>query len=142
MVLLAVLAACSGPSPEPGPTPSSSPSPSPSVTPAVASDFAGRWGEPGPEGVHVEIVVDGRLAGYDGCNGFGSLSWSMVDERAVPARTAHGLKGCGSVDQWLTPAMSYGLVSGRLVVFDGAGRELGSLGRSGSCGDTCATPAS
>lgn len=90
----------------------------------------------------MEIVVDGRLAGYDGCNGFGSLSWSMVDGRAVPARTAHGLRACGSVDQWLTPATSYGLVSGRLVVFDGAGRELGSLGRSGSCGDTCATPAS
>ncbi len=133
VVLLTVLAACSGPSPNPRPTPK------PTATPraVTTADVTGLWSAGRSSSrlpVQVELRADGTVTGSDGCNSFSGRRWSLDGNRLLLRGTqVTSLVGCSTVPgEWLAEAASFRVEDGRLVALDRGGEQLGSLSRTGS----------
>lgn len=95
-------------------------------------DLTGRWVPsqlPADTEAHLAFDADGSWAGSDGCNRHGGRYVLGDGGRLLAVTGGSTSMGCDGapVDSWLTQAARAGVVSGDLVLYDAAGRELGSL---------------
>ena len=134
LALLLGVSACAadpgtaGPSPDDsgsaGDTPSSSAS---STAPPAAPE--GTWGNPeNTREPSLELHEDGRLTGTDGCNRLMGR-WVLEDGAVRFQEVAMTMMACPDVDQWLASAASAVPTEEALLVYDGAGNEIGTLPR-------------
>ena len=109
-----------------GASPSSSGSPDAS---ADASAPEGIWGNPeNTREPSLELHEDGRLTGTDGCNRLMG-HWVLKDGKVRFQEVAMTMMACPDVDQWLASAASAVPSEDTLLVYDGAGNEIGTLTR-------------
>lgn len=109
-----------------GASPSSSGSPDAS---ADASAPEGIWGNPeNTREPSLELHEDGRLTGTDGCNRLMGR-WVLEDGTVRFQEVAMTMMACPDVDQWLASAASAVPSEDTLLVYDGAGNEIGTLTR-------------
>ena len=134
LLALALLLGVSACAADPG-TPGSSASPDdsgsggPSPSSSAAESAAGIWGNPeNSREPSLELHEDGRLTGTDGCNRMMGR-WVLEDGKVRFEEMAMTLMGCPGVDQWLASAASAVPGADTLLVYDGAGNEIGSLTR-------------
>ena len=105
------------------------------ATPAGSDDLVGRWEPSGlfaAERPYVDFDAAGTWAGSDGCNG-GAGRWALGDDGIFLATSgASTLMACDGVGvpHWVGGASRAAIVASRLVLFDAAGAELGSLVRA------------
>ncbi|MBF4994422.1 META domain-containing protein [Arthrobacter gandavensis] len=134
LALLLGVSACgadpctAGPSPDDsgaaGDTPSSSASST--ADPAAAE---GVWGNPeNSREPSLELHGDGRLTGTDGCNRLMGR-WALEDGTVRFQEVAMTMMACPDVDQWMASAASAVPAGDTLLVYDGAGNQIGSLPR-------------
>jgi hypothetical protein len=105
------------------------------LSPATAGAIAGKW-TPSALVVstdpHVVFHPDGTWTGSDGCNGGGGR-WALGASGEFMATSGPStLIGCegAPVPSWVAQASSAGIdADGRLLLFDAAGAEVGSLER-------------
>ncbi|MCC9192077.1 META domain-containing protein [Arthrobacter sp. zg-Y916] len=101
-----------------GPSPSSS-----------AAGAAGTWGNPeNTREPSLELHEDGRLTGTDGCNRLMG-QWVLEEGKVIFKEVAMTMMACPDVDQWLASAVSAVPAADTLLVYDGAGNEIGTLTR-------------
>ncbi|MER2134706.1 MAG: META domain-containing protein [Arthrobacter sp.] len=118
----------SGPSADDTGTAGGTPSSSASSN-AAASAPEGIWGNPeNTREPSLELHKDGRLTGTDGCNRLMGR-WVLEDGTVRFQEVAMTLMACPDVDQWLASAASAVPTGDTLLVYDGAGNEIGSLPR-------------
>ncbi|MFF2605840.1 META domain-containing protein [Arthrobacter koreensis] len=89
----------------------------------------GVWGN--PENMRepsLELHEDGRLTGTDGCNRLMGR-WVLEDGTVRFQEVAMTMMACPDVDQWLASAASAVPAEDTLLVYDGAGNQIGSLTR-------------
>ncbi|MSR99865.1 META domain-containing protein [Arthrobacter sp. BL-252-APC-1A] len=111
-----------------GASPSSSSSGSPDAS-ADASAPEGIWGNPeNTREPSLELHEDGRLTGTDGCNRLMGR-WVLEDGTVRFQEVAMTMMACPDVDQWLASAASAVPSEDTLLVYDGAGNEIGTLTR-------------
>ena len=117
-----------GPSAEDTGTAGGTPSSSASAK-AVPSAPEGIWGNPeNTREPSLELHEDGRLTGTDGCNRLMGR-WVLEDGTVRFQEVAMTMMACPDVDQWLASAASAVPADDTLLVYDGAGNEIGSLAR-------------
>ena len=134
LALLLGVSACAadsgtaGPSPDNAGTAGDTPSSSASAK-AVPAAPEGIWGNPeNTREPSLELHEDGRLTGTDGCNRLMGR-WVFEDGTVRFQEVSMTLIGCPDVDQWMASAASAVPTEDTLLVYDGAGNEIGSLPR-------------
>ncbi|MCC3281952.1 META domain-containing protein [Arthrobacter caoxuetaonis] len=110
-------------------SPDDSGSGGPSPSSSAAGSAAGTWGNPeNTREPSLELHEDGRLTGTDGCNRLMG-QWVLEEGKVIFKEVAMTMMACPDVDQWLASAVSAVPAADTLLVYDGAGNEIGTLTR-------------
>ncbi|MFZ3453339.1 META domain-containing protein [Arthrobacter sp. 7Tela_A1] len=132
LALLLGTAACAadpGSSGSPASPDDSGSSGGPSPSSSVAGGAVGTWGNPeNSREPSLELHEDGRLTGTDGCNRLMG-QWVLEEGKVIFKEVAMTMMACPDVDQWLASAASAVPADDTLLVYDGAGNEIGTLTR-------------
>lgn len=88
----------------------------------------GQWGSGEPGSPSLELHVDGRATGTDGCNRLMG-SWRIQNESIVFSQMVSTMMFCQDVDTWLSQLASATEADGQLIIHDAAGKEIGRLDR-------------
>lgn len=94
---------------------------------AASSSPEGTW--TGPEGTELELTVEGRVTGTDGCNHLGG-AWEQDGDTVTFSGMVGTLMACMDVEVWLADPATATVDGDTMVVFNSEGAELGELQRS------------
>lgn len=98
---------------------------------AGTTSLAGSWVAPTfQDSTHLTFDADGEFSGFDGCNRIEG-GWVSVDETVELNVVSVTERECADLDVWLADATRARLDGEKLLVFDQASVEIGTLIRGG-----------
>jgi len=104
--------------------------PTESETSVILQDPVGLWGSKEQGQPWLELAEDGKVTGNDGCNRLAG-SWNASEDLQFAALASTKMF-CEGVDDWLSRAATAKLKDDdTMLVFDGDGKELGTLAYGG-----------
>jgi len=92
-----------------------------------AEGIAGTWGSDAAGEPLLALGDNGTLSGTDGCNRL-TGSWALTGDGTLEfGDIAMTEMACENVDTWLSGLATGEVAGGKLHIFDGTGKEIGSL---------------